>query len=78
MPKEARYRIAMLHYPPIGPDHSPTKTTRLLEEAHIDICVFGHLHNIKPGVDLSATLNGIRYLCVSADYLSFKPAVIIY
>ncbi len=72
MSKEAKHRLVMLHYPPIGPKALPTKTSQLLEEAKIDICVFGHLHSIKKEANLSYELNGIRYQCVSADYINFK------
>ena len=75
--KEAHYKIAMVHYPPIGPNGLPSKTTHLLEKAGINLCIFGHLHSVKEGSELSYELNGIRYLCVSADYIKFKPVKLL-
>lgn len=75
--KQAKYKIAMLHYPPIGPDGLPSKTTHLLEQAGINLAIFGHLHSVKQGTNLSKELNGVRYLCVSADYIDFKPVKLL-
>ncbi len=69
----ARYRIAMTHYPPLGPDLKPSRAATLLETYKIDICVFGHLHNIPTHSSLFGEKNGVRYLLTAADYIDFKP-----
>jgi predicted phosphohydrolase len=66
-------RIAMTHYPPIGAELAPSQASALLEEYGAQICVFGHLHNVKSDVPLFGTRHGIRYHLVSADYLGFIP-----
>lgn len=68
----AKYRIAMTHYPPIGPDLKPSMASALLEKYQINLCVFGHLHNLKK-VPLFGEKNGIRYLLTSCDYIDFLP-----
>lgn len=74
----AKTRIAMTHYPPIGPNLQETEASRLLEKYQVDICVFGHLHNVKPGIQLFGTLHGIRYYLTACDYLEdFKPIRIL-
>ena len=71
---KASVRIAMTHYPPIGPYLEETEASRLLEKYHVDICVFGHLHNVKSSVPLFGLHHGVRYSLVACDYLkSFQP-----
>lgn len=71
--QQASLKIAMTHYPPISADLKPSRTSALLEEFNIDICVFGHLHSLKKDSPLFGEARGIRYLLTSCDYLDFKP-----
>jgi predicted phosphohydrolase len=73
MNPKAKLRIAMIHYPPIGLKLQDSEVSRILEKYHVDICVFGHLHNIKPDLKLFGVHNGIDYHLVACDYLQFKP-----
>jgi predicted phosphohydrolase len=68
----AKTRIALTHYPPIGADLAPSRASQILEQYKIDICVFGHLHNISHR-PLFGAARGIRYLFTSCDYLNFSP-----
>ncbi len=77
LPKDAKIRIAMTHYPPVGADMAPSKTSAILEKHNIQICVFGHLHNIKKGIDLFGEARGIRYMLTSCDYLQFQPIAVL-
>lgn len=70
---KATLRIAMTHYPPIGAQLEDSRASVLLEKYQVDICVFGHLHNIKTAASLFGTKNGIQYRLASADYLHFVP-----
>jgi predicted phosphohydrolase len=74
---QAPIRIAMTHYPPISADLKPSRAAQILEQHQIQICVFGHLHNIKPGYSLFGTHNNIRYHLTSCDYLRFQPLPIL-
>lgn len=76
LPNDLSVRIAMTHYPPIGNDLQPSRVSKLLEKYKISQCVFGHLHNVKDRPTFG-TSNGIRYILTSADYLDFKPALIL-
>ncbi|CUI17889.1 putative phosphoesterase [Candidatus Protochlamydia naegleriophila] len=74
MDTKAKLRIAMTHYPPVGPNLQETDVSRLLEKYGVQICVFGHLHNVKPHLTLFGVRNGISYQLTACDYLnSFKP-----
>jgi predicted phosphohydrolase len=74
----AKTRVVMTHYPPIGVNFEETEASRLLEKYRVDICVFGHLHNVKPNTALFGTHHGIRYYLTSCDSLEgFSPIRII-
>jgi uncharacterized protein len=69
---DAKLRIAMTHYPPISHDLQPSRASKILEDHHIDICVFGHLHNLKSGYNLFGEKNGVKYILSACDYLRFQ------
>src|SRR5207237_924551 len=73
----AKYRIAMTHYPPIGADLKPSRAAQILEQHNISTCVFGHLHNVKPGSDLFGIARGVRYVLTACDYIHFQPIAIL-
>lgn len=74
----AKTRIAMTHYPPIGVNFEETAASQLLEKYRVDICVFGHLHNVKPNLSLFGSHRGIRYYLTSCDSLEgFSPILIL-
>lgn len=66
-------KIAMTHYPPIGPEMKPTRASRILQKYQIDTCVFGHLHNVRRDLPTFGTAEGIRYILTAADHLRFTP-----
>lgn len=74
--KDASLRIAMTHYPPIGADLDPSIVSALLEKYGVEICVFGHLHNVKKEAQMFGKKNGVSYYLTSCDYLDFKPLAI--
>lgn len=74
---KAHTRIAMTHYPPIGPDMLDSTASKILEEFKIQYVVFGHLHNLKKGTKLFGEKNGIQYLFTAADYLQFVPIQVL-
>jgi predicted phosphohydrolase len=75
---EAQVKIAMVHFPPLATDLNETRAARLLEEAGVDHCVFGHLHNLQPspGRGFYGCRKGITYHLSSCDFLDFIPALI--
>lgn len=77
LPKEAKVKIAMTHYPPIGADLAPSRASEILEAFDIDICVFGHLHNVRKGSLPFGEARGVKYVFASCDYLDFAPLKLI-
>lgn len=76
MNPRAKVKIAMTHYSPIGADLSPSRASEILEEYRIEICVFGHLHNLKKDVQLFGKVRGIEYILTASDYLDFTPVCV--
>ena len=74
---KASFRIAMTHYPPIGLDLQPSKASKLLDAYNIDVCVFGHLHNLNTHQALFGKHHKTRYVLTSCDYLDFVPIKIL-
>ena len=75
---EARVRIAMTHYPPIGSDLQPSRAAQILEQNQIQIAVFGHLHNLKSQDPLFGEARGVRYVLTSCDYIHFQPIALTF
>jgi predicted phosphohydrolase len=73
LPKEAKAKIALTHYPPIGADLAPSRASEILEAFKIDFCIFGHLHNVRKASLPFGTARGVKYLLASCDYLDFIP-----
>lgn len=69
-------RIAMLHYPPFSAKGSPNDFADILKEAGIDICVYGHLHSYGHKFIVEGDIEGVEYICVSSDYIDFRPVQI--
>ena len=67
--------VAMMHYPPLLPEHvrGGTGFTDLLARYGAARCVYGHLHGDSLRGAFSGTRNGIYYSVVSADALRFRP-----
>lgn len=77
MDPSASIRVAITHYPPIGPDLKPSRASAILEEFRIDYCVFGHLHNVKKDSLPFGQAHGVKYLFASCDYIDFSPLRIL-
>ena len=77
MPPEAKKRIIMTHYPPIGLELKESQASLILEKYNVEICVFGHLHSFKPNIPpLFGEKNNVKYILVSSDYVNFSPVEI--
>lgn len=70
---EGKRRLAMLHYPPLFPSYKSTGFTRLLEEAEVEMCVYGHLHLGGTLNPFEGEHNGVTYHLLSCDYLNYVP-----
>ena len=67
------YKIVMLHYPPISPTNKENEFTQICDEHEIDICIFGHLHNLNSFEEYNCIIRKTQYKLVSGDSLNFIP-----
>ncbi len=68
--------VIALHFPPTGPDGSPTGFTNLIEQYKPDAVVYGHLHGAE-NAWLLTNWKGIPFHLVAADYLRFEPKLVL-
>jgi len=71
------FKICMTHFPPIGLDLKDSKASILLEKYKVNICIFGHLHNMPQNTTPFGVKNNVYYKLVSADFINFSPLLII-
>jgi len=79
LPKGLSKRIIMTHYPPISLDGTPGRAVDAASDLGCDIWVFGHMH-LGDNTDYNGfnrTIGKTRYEFASADYLEFKPKLIL-
>lgn len=72
----AKLKIAMTHYPPIGLNLLPSRTSKLLEKFGIQICIFGHLHSLKDTFIFNGKTPSVHYFLTACDYLDFNPLLL--
>ena len=70
---EGRPIVAMMHYPPLLPEHKAGGTgfTQLLTEYGVEACVYGHLHGQSVQRGVRGLYEGVRYHLASCDALGF-------
>jgi predicted phosphohydrolase len=65
------------HYPPFDSYGAPAPWVARFEEAHVSVCVYGHLHMRQQwSRAIQGNLRGVRYYCVAADAVGFRPLCI--
>ncbi|MBQ9915436.1 MAG: metallophosphoesterase [Clostridia bacterium] len=69
----AKVIYVMLHYPPT----LQSEFAKLMEEYGVSRCLYGHLHGNSHKMALEGRYNGVEYILVSADYLQFKPLLLM-
>ena len=72
-----RQKIVFLHYPPKYKGYECEPIIALLKQYDVRRCYYGHLHGPSHGLATEGLWDGIDYKLVSADYLNFKPYLVI-
>lgn len=67
------YTIVLLHYPPFDQNLAANAFHTLAKKYRADRIVYGHIHG---GEILEGDVDGISYICVSADQVGFTPVLI--
>ena len=65
--------ITMIHYPPANSLEDETPFTKLMDDYHVSLCAYGHLHGSSHRFALNGTIHNTEYQLVSCDYLQFAP-----
>lgn len=68
---EAR-KTAFFHFPPVYRDYICREFVDILHKYAIDRCYYGHIHGVYD-MPPAREFEGIKFICVAADYLDFKP-----
>jgi predicted phosphohydrolase len=73
-PEHKLPHIMMLHFPPNGRNGGSTDFSDLIEGSGlVDICLYGHLHGRAHSQIFEGEKGGVKYFCVAADYLKYRP-----
>lgn len=70
-------KLVFLHYPPKYKGYECEQILALLDKYQVSRCFYGHLHGPSHGLAMEGLWNGVDYKLVSADYLNFKPYLVI-
>jgi predicted phosphohydrolase len=66
--------VMLWHYPPFDRHGRPAPCVQRFESAGVTACVYGHLHiEGQWSRAVQGTVRGIRYFCVAADAVGFRP-----
>lgn len=71
--RDVEAKIVMLHYPPFNTNSTPNEFVDLMVQHGVNICVYGHLHAEGHRFAVEDEIKGIKFYCVSSDYIDFKP-----
>ena len=66
----------MMHFPPLLHTGDVNGFTELFERYGVDICVYGHLHDVSAKKSVEGCHDGINFFNTAADYLDFTPLLI--
>ena len=73
-PEHKLPHILMIHFPPYGRNGSSCDCSDLIEgSGEVDICLYGHLHGRAHAQIIEGERSGVKYFCVAADYLKYRP-----
>lgn len=70
-------KLVFLHYPPRYKGYECTEILALLEKYQVRRCFYGHLHGGSHRLAMEGLWNGVDFRLVSADYLDFRPYMVI-
>jgi predicted phosphohydrolase len=66
--------FVLWHFPPFDGGGRPGPWISLFEQSAVTACVYGHLHTASQWARaVQGTVRGVRYNCVAADSIGFRP-----
>ena len=70
-------KMVFLHYPPRYKGYECREILELLEKYEVRRCYYGHLHGGSHGLAMEGMWDGVEFRLVAADYIGFKPQLVI-
>jgi len=70
-------KICFLHYPPIFYKYICREMIELMHAHGVTDCWYGHIHGAGHAYAVTGERDGIRYHMVSADFIDFKPKLVM-
>lgn len=70
-------KLVFLHYPPLYQGYRCQEIIDLMKRYGVTRCYYGHLHGGSHRLAVSGDQDGVEYHLVAADYLGFKPELIL-
>ncbi len=67
--------VAMCHFPPLAACRR-SEFCDMIRDAGVRYCIYGHVHGQDAAEATEGEVDGVVYRCVSADHVSFTPAVL--
>lgn len=72
-----RNKMVFLHYPPKYKGYECPEILELLQRYEVRRCFYGHLHGPSHKLALEGLWDGVEYRLVAADFLDFKPFMVL-
>ncbi len=72
-----KQKLVFLHYPPRYKGYECPEILQLLKKYEVRRCFYGHLHGYSHQLAMEGLWDGIEYRLLSADFVDFKPAMVI-
>lgn len=69
--------VVAVHFPPLYANQTPTAFSRLIEEFHPVVCVYGHLHAEGIAAGFQGIHGAVRYVLASCDAAGFSPVLLL-
>lgn len=70
-------KICFFHFPPLTKSFKADGLISQMKENDVTRCFYGHLHGHGHALSASGIIDGIMYENISADYVDFKPVMIV-
>jgi predicted phosphohydrolase len=66
--------FVLWHYPPFDAHRRPGPCAALCQQFSVTACVYGHLHRQSEwSAAVQGIVGGVRFHCVAADAIGFRP-----
>ena len=72
-----RPKMVFLHYPPKYKGYECPEILELLNKYEVRRCFYGHLHGPSHKLAMEGLWDGVEYRLVAADFLNFKPFLVL-